>query len=38
MKVEQEKIKSDVLKHMDSNVNDENALTLEYFNLRTNAV
>jgi hypothetical protein len=37
-KVVQEKIKRDVLRQMYFNVNDENAVTLEYFNLRTNAV
>jgi CRISPR/Cas system CMR-associated protein Cmr1 (group 7 of RAMP superfamily) len=32
----QEKIKIDVLKQMYLNVNDENAILLEYFNLTTN--
>jgi hypothetical protein len=36
-KVAQEKIKSDVLRQMYLNVNNENAITLDYFNLRTNA-
>jgi hypothetical protein len=34
----QEKINRDVLKQMYFNSNDENAKTVEYFNLRTNAV
>jgi hypothetical protein len=37
-KVAQENIKSDVLKQRYFNVNEENAIILEYFNLRTNAV
>jgi hypothetical protein len=37
-KVVQEEIESDVLKQIYFNVNDENAITLECFNLRTNAV
>jgi hypothetical protein len=37
-KVAQVKIKSGVLKQMCFNVNDENPIALEYFNLRTNAV
>jgi hypothetical protein len=30
--------KSDGLKHVDFNVNDKNAIALEYFNFRANAV
>jgi hypothetical protein len=37
-KVVQEKIKSHVLKQMYFNVNDESAIILEYFNLRTISV
>jgi hypothetical protein len=35
---QEEKLKSGVLKQMYFNVNDGDAITLEYFNLRTNAV
>jgi hypothetical protein len=34
----QEQVKSEVLKQMYFNVNDENAITLKYFNSRTYAV
>jgi hypothetical protein len=34
----QEKENRDILKHMYFNVKNENAITLEYFNWRTNAV
>jgi hypothetical protein len=32
------KLESDVLKQMYFNMNDKNAITLEYFKIRTNAV
>jgi hypothetical protein len=34
----QEKIKSDVLKQKYFNANNDNAIKMKYFNLRTNAV
>jgi hypothetical protein len=37
-KVVEEEMKGDVLKQMYFIVNDKNAITLEYFNLRTSAV
>jgi hypothetical protein len=37
-KIAQEKIKSDVLKQTYFNVNDETGRTLQYFNLRSNAM
>jgi hypothetical protein len=37
-KIAQEKINNLVPKQMYFNVNDENAITLEYFNVRTNEV
>jgi hypothetical protein len=38
MKTVLENVKGNVLKQMYFNVNDKTAITLEYFNLRTNAV
>jgi hypothetical protein len=37
-KVKQEQVQSEVLKQMHFDVNDENAITLEYFNSRSIAV